>query len=210
MNLEELEEKVKRLEDKVKTFEDIEKIKMLQRIYGYYLDNMMHDEAADLFTDDAIADFGHVVNKGKENIRTSFRNLLLKGQEGTKRLQVHLMLQGVVNIEPGGQTAKGRWQLIPLLTEYLGKPPGELQPIIGHAVYDNEYIKENGIWKIKRLTLNSSFTCILQDGWVKQTKVDGTYPKNLTVSDIRQDVGDRTWRSGYKVPCHFKNPVTGR
>ena len=53
MNLKELEEKVASVQEKVRTLEDIEQIKILQRAYGYYLDNQMCDDLADLFTEDA-------------------------------------------------------------------------------------------------------------------------------------------------------------
>jgi hypothetical protein len=131
-------------------------------------------------------------------------------EEGTKKLDLHMQLQGVVNVDQNGQTAKGRWQYLGFTTDYLGKPPGELQPILGNGVYENEYAKEDGKWKIKSLTFNGSFSCTLQDGWVKSTKIERTYAYLRAEPDKILDLGDRTWRSGYKVPCHFKNPVTGK
>jgi len=47
-----MEEKIQSLEEKVQTLEDIEQIKIVQKSYGYYMDNLMYDDAADLFTDD--------------------------------------------------------------------------------------------------------------------------------------------------------------
>ena len=207
MNLKELQKKVEMLEEEISILKNIEQINVLQRAYGYYMDNLMYDDAADLFTDDGYAEFGPTVLIGQDKIRNSFRNMTKKPFEGTKKLFLHMQLQGVVHVDQGGQTAKGRWQMLCLSVDYLGKPPGELTPIISHGVYENEYAKEKGTWKIKKLIFNSSFHSTLYDGWVKTTSLERTY---AGTGEVARDVVDRTWRSGYKVPCHFKNPVTGK
>ena len=68
MNSKEMEEKIKSLEEKVQTLEDIEQIKIVQKAYGFYMDNLMYDDAADLFTDDCHA--FHI--QGRENLKASF------------------------------------------------------------------------------------------------------------------------------------------
>jgi hypothetical protein len=207
MNSKELEKKIVNLEKEVRTLKDIEEINTLQRAYGYYMDNLAYDDAADLFAEDGHAEFGFTVLEGQDKIRASFRNMTKKPFEGTKKLFLHMQLQGVVHVDDVGQTAKGRWQMLCLSVDYLGKPPGELTPIISHGVYENAYSKENGIWKIKRMIFNSSFHSTLYDGWVKTTSLERTYDAQ---PDVTQEAVDRTWRSGYKVPCHYKNPVTGK
>ena len=205
MNLKELQKKVEILEEEIGILKDIEQINVLQRAYGYYMDNLMYDDAADLFTDDGYAEFGPTILVGQDKIRNSFRNMTKKPFEGTKKLFLHMQLQGVVHVAQGSQTAKGRWQMLCLSVDYLGKPPGELTPIISHGVYENEYAKEDRTWKIKKLIFNSSFHSTLYDGWVKTTNLERTY---AGTAEVTLDAFDRTWRSGYKVPCHFKNPVT--
>jgi hypothetical protein len=208
MNLKELQRKVESLEGEIKNLKDIEQINKLQRAYGYYMDNLMYDDAADLFTEDSYAEFSETVISGKESIRDSFRNMMTsRPEDGKRKLFLHMQLQGVVDVENGGQTAKGRWQMLCLSTGYLGEPPGELEAILSHGVYENEYVKEDGIWKIKRLIFNSSFHTTLKDGWVKKISLERTYVGN---EKTRPDFGDRTWGSGYKMPLHFKNPVTGK
>src|SRR5271157_5902506 len=112
MNFEELAEQFKILQDKVRTLEDIEQIKTLQRAYGYYVDNMMPDDVADLFTDDGTFQLGGNVCLGQKNIRDYFRRAMSKLPDGTKKLDLHMQLQGVVHIDQSGQTAKGRWQML--------------------------------------------------------------------------------------------------
>jgi hypothetical protein len=68
-------------------------------------------------------------------------------------------------------------------------------------------VKQEDIWKIKKFVFNSSFHSTLKDGWAKKVDLLRTYPGK---GDVVQNVGDRTYRSGYKVPYHFKNPVSGK
>jgi len=68
MNAKEMEAKIINLEEKVQTLEDIEQIKIVQKSYGYYMDNLMYDDAADLFTDDCHAFHIH----GRENLKSIF------------------------------------------------------------------------------------------------------------------------------------------
>jgi hypothetical protein len=206
MSLKELQKKVEELQEEVRVLKDIDQINVLQRAYGYYMDNLMYDDAADLFSNDAYAEFSGLGLTGQDKIRNSFRNMTKPPFEGTKKLFLHMQLQGVVHVDQGGQTAKGRWQMLCLSVDYLGKPPGELTPIISHGVYENEYIKENGTWKIKKFIFNSSFHSTLYDGWAKVISIQRTYADPREVSKAV----DRTWPSGYKVPCHYKNPVTGK
>jgi len=84
-----------------------------------------------------------------------------------------------------------------LKTDYVGD---ELESIISHGVYECEYRKEDGIWKISNLVFNSSFQTTLKDGWAKRPVI---YPK--APGDVA-----KTWASGYKMPLHYKNPVTGK
>jgi hypothetical protein len=193
MNLKEMEEKIKVLEERLLTLEDIEQIKIVQKAYGYYMDNLMYDDAADLFTDDANA-FGR---HGRDVLKASFNTFTTARFEGTKKLFLKFQLMGIIHVDKGNKTAKGRWNMLCLKTDYVAD---ELESIISHGVYECEYRKEDGIWKISNLVFNSSFQTTLKDGWAKRPVI---YPK------APGDVG-KTWASGYKVPMHYKNPVSGK
>jgi hypothetical protein len=74
MKIEELEARLKVLEDKNRELEDVEEIKKLQRIYGYYVERGQLDEVADLFSDSPDVSFGpsYRVMAGKDNVRKEF------------------------------------------------------------------------------------------------------------------------------------------
>jgi hypothetical protein len=209
MNSKELEAKVKMLEDKVRTLEDIEEIKSLQRIYGYYLDNDMQDDIIGLFSDYTesveIADRG--VFLGKEGVRKMFKGIL--GKEGKAippELTLHLVMQhqGVVHVAEDGKTAKGRWQGWMVGTKPVA---GVNRQTWGHGIYENEYVKENGTWKFKKLYFNLTFQTPYEDGWLK-TPVVSRVPD--PIKPDRPSTAYHPYPSGYRVPCHWKQPVAGR
>ncbi|OGO25079.1 MAG: hypothetical protein A2144_14215 [Chloroflexi bacterium RBG_16_50_9] len=208
MTIEELEAKVKYLEDKIRSLEDIDQIKELQRIYGYYLDNRMYDEAIDLFSEDTesfeISSVG--VFKGKEGARkflTNMKNNALKKPEWARGLSLHMQLQGVVHLNPTGITARGRWQCWMCLNQTFGK---ELRAIWGLGVFENDYIKENGKWLFKRLRVNIRFMSPYEDGWLKTPFINASGQSQADIPAI----GDMTYPSGYDIPLHYKHPITGK
>ena len=105
--------------------------------------------------------------------------------------------------------------MLSLQTSPLSEDPNVLRPIILNGVYEDEYIKENGKWKIKKLYYNTTFCTTLEDGWVKKPVLlfAGAQNPQDYIKSINPDqqggYGDRTYVSGYRVPFHYQNPVTG-
>ena len=64
-----LEERLDHLEANVTAAEDLSAIKRLQRAYSYYVDKGMWEDVADLYTDDAVANYPAGVFIGKDSIR---------------------------------------------------------------------------------------------------------------------------------------------
>lgn len=195
------------LEARVTTLEDIEEIKKLQRTYGFYMDNGMWDEILDLFSDDTesaeISDSG--VYLGKEGVRR-----LYAGVTGGYKpippevLQVTMSFMGVVHVDPDGKTAKGRWSNLMLLSV----PPAGLEPLLGHGVYENEYVKENGKWMFKKLHFYLAIRAPLKDGWVK-TPVAGAM-KHETIKPDKPTTLYAPYPTDYIVPFHYPHPITGK
>ncbi len=155
MTLKELEVKVKALENKVGTLEDIEAIKKLQRAYGFYLEYWMAEDLIDLFANgpdtDLLAAAGHY--KGNESIRDFFhhgrKGVEMKYSENGEFLHQVMQLSGVVDIDPDGQTAKGKWYRFG--ANAFPQPGGGINPGWMNGVYENEYVKQDGKWKIKKI-----------------------------------------------------------
>jgi hypothetical protein len=207
MTTQELEKKVNELEAKLALVQSVQDIEKLQRAYGFYLDNRQWDHVVDLFSDNTesleISDSG--VYLGKAGVSRFFKGFLGKNglPANPMALGIHMQLQGVVNVDAGGDTAKGRWQCIMILATPLG---GAVKPLLGHGVYEDEYIKEGGIWKFKKMHYYLTFRTPLEDGWVKTPVV---HSMSMGTADLPITVY-KPYPGGYIPPFHYKNPVSGK
>ena len=214
MSVEELEARVKELEEQVKVLKplkDIEEIQRLQRAYGYYLERMMADELTDLFSDSPDATLSILVGiyLGKEGISRFFHGAS-EQFHGPELLHQVMQLSGIVDVAPDGKTAAGRWYGFGQAALPVGK--GVKQNIMG-GVYAVEYIKENSVWKILKLTWNPIYTYDPIKGWVAPERIAaaadidgiGTPPE---IDKPREF--ETLYPSGYITPFHFKHPVTGK
>jgi hypothetical protein len=82
----------------------------------------------------------------------------------------------------------------------------ETKALIGCGIWENEYVKENGVWKFKKLFWNDIFCSPLDEGWVKNP-FQGHPMKTVASSP---DYHFQHYPSGFILPYHFKNPVTGK
>ena len=107
-----LQAKVDALESKLQVLEDIEAIKDLQRSYGYYLDKALWDQCADCFAEDGsleLAQRGVYIGKGRIK---KILETMPDAKDGIPHgfVMNHMNLQPIVHIDPGGNTARGRWR----------------------------------------------------------------------------------------------------
>ncbi|MEJ1966680.1 MAG: nuclear transport factor 2 family protein [Gammaproteobacteria bacterium] len=115
-----------RFEIEVTRAEDVRAIKKLQRAYGHYADRGLWDDLADLFTDDAVADYPSGIFDGNASIRAMFTQNLGQGKAGLAdgRIYNHTILQPVVDLAPDGATATGRWRVLGMLGVSAALPYG--------------------------------------------------------------------------------------
>jgi acetyl esterase/lipase len=159
-----LDEPLDRLEAQVVAAEDISALKRLQRTYGYYVDKGMWEDVADLYTQDAIANYPAGTYIGYESIRKHLYMNVGGGQVGENglpdnRIYNHMNIQPVVHLDPGGQTAKGRWRAFAMFGGFGGGAT------FAEGAYEMTYAKENGVWKIKTLDYHSGFGAPYTTGW---------------------------------------------
>lgn len=199
-----LEAKLSSLETELERLEDVQAIKRLQAAYGYYRSKAMGDELADLFTDDPTASVelgGRGVYLGKDSIRAFFNhdaNRLATGE-----IRNVIIAQGVVHVAEDGKTAKGRWRALIQAGTY-----GEDGRWI-EGPYENEYVKEGGVWKFKTVhwyvTINASY----DEGWHKKSyAIEG--PLNDLPPDQPPSDDFKAYPEPYFKPYHYLHPVTGK
>ena len=211
MKSEELEAKVNMLEAKLQRTEDIEAIKKLQHAYGYYLEHWQEEEIVELFSHNPdvsleINDTGFF--KGWEAIKQSFNFADHFTAYGVKKAPgefLHILIPnaGIIDLATDGRTAKGRWYGL-----FLGAMPRpvETRALLGCGIWENEYIKENGVWKFKKLFWTDIFCSPIEEGWVKNPFTDHTMKTVASSANVHF----QHYPSGFIFPYHYKNPVTGK
>jgi hypothetical protein len=200
---EEMQAAFLRVRNRIQRLEDESAIENLQRIYGFYVDKQLWKEAADLFADDGTLEIGgQGVFAGKPRVLEYLVRIspdgLMRG-----RLFNHIQLQPIVDVAPDGKTAKGRWRFLSELGEY------KTSAAWGGGTYENEYVKEGTIWKIKALHAYSRFCSRYEDGWGKSA-FPGTRPEKSFPPDRPPTVSYDPYPAAFVAPFHYKNPVTGK
>ncbi len=208
MNVAELEARLKTLENQVRTLQDIEEIKTLQKAYGYYIEHWMFQEIIDLFSDgpDVSLTLAPGTYLGKEGIIKYFER---RKDPDPEFLHQVMQLSGIVDVDPDGNTAKGRWYGFGAIASPSDK--GVRQFFMG-GIYECEYVKEDGKWKIKKLRFDQNYTATPAEGWVKAERVAVIDPQSSLPglqADIPRTFSPR-YPSGYIFPFHYKHPVTGK
>lgn len=210
MNIEELEARLEEIESKVNTLQDIEEINRLQRAYGYYLTHGLSEEVIDLFSDspDCNLLIAKGEYKGKEGLRRFFSRL--NNPKNKYFFHQVMLLSGIVDIAPDRQAARGRWFGFGAfsLPDYDGGSQGWM-----NGVYENEYVREGGKWKIKKIRWCSFFFPPDQMGWAEQQLIEDETRKLLYPDEHFAPDGppeETVYTSGFVCPFHFENPVTGK
>jgi hypothetical protein len=209
-----LTETIEKLEARLQVQEDIEAIKKLQKAYGYYLEHWQEKELLGLWSHSPDVTFE--VNdtglyKGWEDIKLAFKFENHYPAYGHAKKApgeyLHILpgLCGIVDVEPDGKTAKGRWY-----GYFLGAMPreGQTRALIGCGIWEDEYVKEKGIWKLKKIFFNEIISSPLEEGWVKKPSI--LNPPLGTKRAPGPNTTFLTYPSGYIFPYHYKNPVTGK
>jgi hypothetical protein len=212
-NLQMVRQKAMELDHRIQRIEDENAIENLQRTYGFLVDKALWHEVADLFTDDGTLEIGgRGVFAGKSRI---YQYLLFLGKEGPQygRLMDHMQLQPVVHVAPDGRTAQGRWRFLARGGELplTGAPgtPGSGTGYLGMGTYENEYVKQDGTWKIRKLHAYFRMYTRDVDGWGK-IALPITRPQGELPPDQPPSVVYDQYPSTFIPPFHYRHPVSGK
>ncbi len=184
-----LEAWLDRLEIDVTRAEDVRAIKKLQRAYGHYADRGLWDDLADLFADDAVANYPSGGFDGNASIRAMFVQNLGQGKAGLAegRIYNHTILQPVVDLAPDGATATGRWRVLGMLGRFGASA------IWADSLYRFDYVKRNGQWKIESLTAYAGSGGGYDAGWVAPKPRPPGYVDTSPVRVNLAHPADRPW-----------------
>jgi hypothetical protein len=226
-----LKQRVEQMSNQIGILEDTNAIRKLQHAYGYYLDKCLYKEVVDLFAEDGEAHFNGGIYKGRDKgVRRLYIDGFSKGFTGGKNgpvhgfLLEHFQIQDIVDVSPDRKTAKARFRCFMQAGAHKTSksPMGEMSRKQGGALmqwweggmYENMYIREGGIWKIKVLNYHAVWHADYATGWANTrlnyvSPASEVYPKNPNGPDELIKPAPILWPETDVVPFHYAHPVTG-
>lgn len=202
------------VEDRLGRLEDMKAIEQLQYAYGYYIDMLLFDEMADLFSDSGEIEIGQRGRyRGRENIRRFLYEVLGTGQPGLAKNQVinHSQHQGIISLAEDRLSARARFRAFVQATGAApvdGEDGTSQQGALmwSEGVYENRYVREDGVWKIDLLWWSPTFyvTHPFDRLWFDSTPASERFLPGQPSHAPNEELG-RVF-----VPYHYVHPVTGR
>ena len=136
------------------------------------------------------------------------RNLNLYGQATDDQFGLqhnHMQFQPVVTVAPDGQSAKVRSRALSIMgnwerySQWMG------------GVYENDYVKEDGVWKIKRdQVFNTYFMPVRRRLEGRAGRAAARHYGLTNPPDAPPTLPFEMYPSAFLPPFHYAHPVTGR
>jgi len=195
------------LEERIAVMNDESLVRNLQASYGYYVNRRMWDDVTDLFTADGVYEVGGVgVYKGTTGVLKAVERM---GPAGLTHgvLNDRLQFDSVVSFASGRREAHVRGTELGLLGE---SDKGEAYWEV--SVYDNRFVKEDGLWKVREMRVFPLFRSEYSKGWGKNRIVE-TAQAGALAPDMAlpaDDTGD-AGRQDRIIPAFVStHPITGK
>lgn len=218
-----LRAQVEQLSAELGRLQDVHAIRTLQHAYGYYLDKCLYDEVVDLFSDDGEVRFMGGVFRGKPGLRRlycdRFRQRFTRGYNGPVYgfLLDHLQLQDIVDVAADRRSARARFRCFMQAGSHESKtdvPPGMPSQWWEGGIYENDYVRENGVWKIRVLNYTAVYHGLYERGWAHTPAqfvptFTTTFPQDPGGPDGLIEPAPVLWPETAVVPFHYAHPVTG-
>lgn len=196
-----LQTRLAAVQHEAQLLEDERDIEILQRTYGYYVDKNLWLEIGGLFAEEGTLEIGgRGIFVGQDR---AVEYLQWLGEPVQGRLYDHTQMQGIIHVSPDGKTAKGRWRALVFGGDV------DRSSVFGDCIYENEYIKEDGVWKISKLHAYFIMYTMLEEGW-ETLAWPNTRPEEVLPPDLPPTVVYDMYPGELTAPYHYENPVTGQ
>ena len=211
------------LERRLAVTEDIAAVRRLQFTYGYFMDKCLWQEVVDLFAEDGELRFMGAIWRGRASIARLYVGRIggnfTKGHNGPidGLLTEYPQMQDVIDILPDGKTALGRFRYLQMAGSHVTNAdpsPYLPQQWWEAGTYENTYVKDNGVWKIRVLGHQLSWQADYQTGWRYSPPAIGgsrtLYPADPFGPDEIMPESPAVWPKASIQPFHYLHPVTGK
>jgi hypothetical protein len=178
--------RVHRLSQNVERAESVRAVKRVQETYAQYTQFGLWTDMAALFADTAQLSYGKDTAQGREAIQKYFLSRFGGGTHGLAPggLHTQMVLRPLVNVSADGQTAKGRWWEFSMTGQYGVKAEWAA------GIFENEYVRERGVWKISRLHYHPMFAGPYATGWRNVDEDQKIVPYHFTPDETGIPVPD--------------------
>ena len=212
------------LANEVGRLQDLQAIRTLQHSYGFMMDKGLYDEVCDLFAEDGALHFMGGVWGSRESVRRLYCGRLRAGfTHGINgpaygMLAEHWPSQDVIHVAPDRMTAKARWRCFLLGGTHESKTdrnPHLPQQWWEWGVYENEYVRRDGVWQIKKLGYYLFVQADYETGWAHAAPIPSPFFTKTVAEDpfgpdFIEDNPHRSWPETPLAPFHYVHPVTGQ
>lgn len=113
------------------------------------------------------------------------------------------MPQTVIHVADDGRSAKVRSRMMQQLS-FGGRPS------LGAAIYENEAVKENGVWKFSKVHAFNTWTASYDGGWARNPGRRVPGPSETYPPDAPPSFRFEMFPTVYDIPFHYSNPVSMR
>ncbi|MBI1178983.1 MAG: DUF4440 domain-containing protein [Alphaproteobacteria bacterium] len=147
---------------------DVEKIRKVKQMYSHLMDSRNIDALAEILAEDAVCEFGpYGTWHGKKEIHEGWKAVFKDaipygGFHATTNMWIEMT---------GPDTAISRTYLHDISNE----PDPRADPVVWYGVYDEDFERINGEWKLKK--------CRLQFLWPKRL-ISDNFPRPMTPSSF--------------------------
>ncbi|WP_375206940.1 nuclear transport factor 2 family protein [Hyphococcus sp.] len=140
--------------------ESLRQVKDVQRRYAQYQQYGLWNDMAALFSDGAVIRWGDAEIKGRGAILDWLEG---RGAEvgglGPGALNTEFIDEPLVNLAVDGESAEARWMSLAF------KGDGEGRAWIEGGLYENDYVREGGLWKIAVMRYYPQYEGGYAEGW---------------------------------------------
>jgi ABC-type nitrate/sulfonate/bicarbonate transport system substrate-binding protein len=190
--------------------EAIDGAENVSNAYGYYIDEFVWHDTSDLFAVNGEKELSYIGNYvGRERIRKSMITRYGMGGRRGPFMAIHQKTQPYVTVAPDGQSARIRTRLF----QVNSQATGDGSYIAG--IYENQIVREDGVWKIQVMDLDYTWTVGYKAGWAN-VKPDASrafapttpfpFPPDGPLRGVTYAPFPKIDNMGF----HFRNPVSGR
>lgn len=221
-----VESQLQELKHQLGVLEDVNAIRRLQYAYGYFIDKCMYDETVDLFAQEGEVWFMNGIFRGRAGVRRLYIDRFRKNFTGGRNGPVpgflldHPQLQAIIDVAPDRKSAKMRARS----TMQAGRhkdysDPGRFgwktRQWWEGGIYENRYVKEDGVWKIQVLNYRPFWHADFETGWANSPPryvppFEKTFPGDPLGPDELMTESRELWPNTDVVPFHYPHPVTGK